>query len=98
LAQQAAIPGTTSPTTTSPESYPQPQPLAINTDEGWLILEDESEALIDIYIDEYGCETSEPKESVAVVARYSKPPERFGQFLLIDIRGFESMEVGDDDE
>jgi hypothetical protein len=70
----------------------------INTDEGWLILEDESEALIDIYIDEYGCETLEPKEAVAVVARYSSPPERLGQFLLIDIRGFESLEVGDDDE
>lgn len=74
-----------------------PQPLVISSAEGWLILEDESEALIDIYIDEYGCETQDPEEAVALVARYTLPPERYGQFLLLDVRGFIKKDVTDDD-
>lgn len=60
-------------------------------------MEDESEALIDLYIDEYGCAVEDPEDAVALVARYSSPPEFFGRFLLLDIRGFQKKEVTDDD-
>lgn len=60
-------------------------------------MEDESEALIDLYIDQYGCAVEDPDDAVALVARYSAPQEVFGRFLLLDIRGFQKRDVIDDD-
>lgn len=60
-------------------------------------MEDESEALIDLFIDQYGCAVEDPEDAVALVARYSAPPEVFGRFLLLDIRGFQRKDVTDDD-
>jgi hypothetical protein len=68
----------------------------INPEQGWILMEDESEALIDLYIDQYGCAVEDPEDAIAVVARYTLPLELFGRFLLLDIRGFGRKEFPDE--
>lgn len=88
---------TTAPTTQETTSQVA-QPLVINAAESYILMEDESEAFIDLYIDEFGCPVEDPEDAVALVGRYYKPAERLGDFLLLDIREFGWAESLDDDE
>lgn len=67
---------------------PEPDAVLINYDEGYILFDDDSEALIDLYIDAFGCETEEVDEAVALVGRFSKGP-LVGKWCAIDLSQFE---------
>lgn len=73
----------------------QPKSLVIDLDEGFILFDDDSEALIDMMIDAFGCETEEFEHAVAIVARFSTG-EDAGRFTIVDLRRetFSSMQVG----
>lgn len=71
------------------------QPLVINPTEGYVIMEDESEALIDMLIDDFGCPTDDPDCAAALVGRYYKPESKMGEWLFIEMIGLTSVEVPD---
>jgi hypothetical protein len=71
-----------------------PLALVINEVEGWILFDDDSEALIDLWIDAFGCETEDSLEAIAVVGRYSRGPS-VGGFVALDLRDFVPQEVID---
>ena len=77
---------------TKPAEQPGPEVLAINHEEGYMVLDDDSTALIDIYIDSFGCDTEDPEEAAAVVGRISDGAHK-GQWVVVDLSKFVKMEL-----
>lgn len=69
-----------------------PEALAVNYDEGYVVMDDDSVALIDLYIDAFGCETEDPKEAAALVGRISDG-EFAGNWITVDLSQFVEAEV-----
>lgn len=69
-----------------------PEALAVNYDEGYVVMDDDSVALVDLYIDSFGCETEDPKEAAALVARISDG-EYAGKWIAVDLTQFVEVEV-----
>lgn len=69
-----------------------PEALAINYEEGYVVMDDDSVALVDLYIDAFGCETEDPKEAAALVARISDGAHA-GRWIAVDLSYFVEAEV-----
>lgn len=81
--------GTLAETQTSRQ---EPEALAINYDEGYVVMDDDSVALVDLYIDSFGCETDDPKEAASLVGRISDG-ESAGRWIVVDLSHFVEAEV-----
>lgn len=69
-----------------------PEVLAISHEDGFMVCDDDSTALIDLYIDSFGCDTDNPDEARAVVGRISGG-KWDGHWLVVDLTKFVKMEL-----
>lgn len=66
--------------------------LAVNLEDGWVLMDDDTTALIDIWLDSYGCDTEDENEAVVVVARLCDGPN-VGKWIVVDLRAFVKSEI-----
>jgi hypothetical protein len=69
----------------------EPEAVAVNVDEGFILLEDNGMALIDLYIDCFGCDC-EPDEAVVVVARIGEGIH-VGKWIVVELKHFQEVEI-----
>lgn len=55
-------------------------------------MDDDSTALIDLWIDSFGCDTEDEDDAVVVVARFDTGPN-YGKWLVVDLRAFKKVEI-----
>lgn len=69
-----------------------PEALAINYGEGYVVMDDDSVALVDLYIDAFGCETDDHHGAAVLVARISDG-EFAGKWITVDLSQFVPAKV-----